>query len=195
MFAGRRANRTKITKNKQQKHEFQRLLLQERTNQQMSQIILSGFPPVIDEATHTLILGSFPGQASLDAQQYYAFRHNQFWRLLSVVLQQDLVVCEYPQKLELLLAHGIGLWDIFCHCVRQGSLDAAIREGQLNDFATLRRDYPQLRRVCFNGKTAAKIQSWFQAQGYQTLVLPSSSPANAMRSFAEKSHEWQQILN
>ncbi len=161
----------------------------------MSQIILSGFPPVIDEASHTLILGSFPGQASLDAQQYYAFRHNQFWRLLSVVLQLDLVTCEYPQKLELLLEHGIGLWDIFRQCVRQGSLDAAIRDGQLNDFAALRRDYPQLRRVCFNGKTAAKIQNWFQAQGYQTLVLPSSSPANAMRSFAEKSHEWQQILN
>jgi hypoxanthine-DNA glycosylase len=193
MFADRRTNRAKITKNKQQKHEFQRLLLQERTNQQMSQIILSGFPQ-LSMRPHP-DSGEFSGQASLDAQQYYAFRHNQFWRLLSVVLQQDLVVCEYPQKLELLLAHGIGLWDIFRHCVRQGSLDAAIRDGQLNDFATLRRDYPQLRRVCFNGKTAAKIQSWFQAQGYQTLVLPSSSPANAMRSFAEKSHEWQQILN
>lgn len=157
-------------------------------------MILSGFPPVINEATYTLILGSFPGQASLEAQQYYAFRHNQFWRLMSEVLRQDLVGRAYPQKLEMLLAHGIGLWDIFRHCERQGSLDAAIRDGQLNDFAELHRQYPLLRRVCFNGKTAARIQTWFQAQGYQTLVLPSSSPANAMRSFAEKSHDWQQII-
>jgi len=154
---------------------------------------LTGFAPIIDMQTHTLILGSFPGDASLKAQQYYAFRHNQFWRLLSALLKVDLLTLEYHQKLTLLLANGIGLWDVFKSCRREGSLDSAIREGQLNDFVSLKRQYPQLRQVCFNGKTAAKIQTHFQMQGYETLVLPSSSPANATQTFEQKLITWQRV--
>ena len=155
--------------------------------------VLQGFPPVIGEQTHTLILGSFPGQASLDAQQYYAFRHNQFWRLLSAVLQTDLLALAYADRLIQLEAHGIGLWDVFRSCVRQGSLDSAIKNGQLNDFVSLQQHYPKLRRLCFNGKTAARIERYFQQQGYQTLVLPSSSPAHAAMSFEEKLSCWQAL--
>ena len=155
---------------------------------------LSGFPAVIDERTHTLILGSFPGEASLNAQQYYAFRHNQFWRLLSALLEIDLVTLDYPEKLAILLTNGIGLWDVFKACERKGSLDSAIRAGQLNDFAALQHQYPRLKRVCFNGKTAARIQAHFQSQGYETLALPSSSPANAMQTFEQKLCAWQQII-
>ncbi|MBC3886535.1 DNA-deoxyinosine glycosylase [Undibacterium griseum] len=154
---------------------------------------LSGFPPVIHADTHTLILGSFPGNASLLAGQYYAFRHNQFWRLLSAVVERDLTALDYPDKLVALLQQGIGLWDIFRHCQRQGSLDTAIRNGELNDFSALHQQYPLLQRVCFNGQTAARLQRWFREQGFQTLVLPSSSPAHASKSFAQKCLEWQQL--
>jgi len=157
--------------------------------------VLQGFPPVIGEHTHTLILGSFPGQASLQAQQYYAFRHNQFWRLLSAVLDCDLQALPYADRITHLNAHGIGLWDVFRSCVRQGSLDSAIRDGQLNDFESLQLRYPSLRRLCFNGKTAAKIEQYFQQRGYQTLVLPSSSPAYAAMRFEEKLSYWQAALH
>ncbi|MBC3862583.1 DNA-deoxyinosine glycosylase [Undibacterium jejuense] len=154
---------------------------------------LSGFAPVIDERAHTLVLGSFPGVASLKSQQYYGFRHNQFWRLMSDVIEEDLMVLEYRHKLDALLSAGIGLWDVFKSCQRQGSLDSAIREGQFNDFVALRNQYPRLQRVCFNGKTAAKIQAYFDDHGYSTLVLPSSSPANAMQTFEQKLLVWRKI--
>src|SRR5450830_34357 len=155
--------------------------------------VLAGFPAVIDSATHTLILGSFPGEASLTAQQYYAFKHNQFWRLLSAIMNTDLRSLSYQEKLRYLLSNGIGLWDIFQSCQREGSLDSAIRAGQLNDFARLKKQYPALQRVCFNGKTAAKIQQYFLAQGYKILVLPSSSPANATQTFEQKLNIWRNI--
>ncbi len=148
---------------------------------------------MINDATHTLILGSFPGQASLQAQQYYAFPHNQFWRLLSRVLEVDLAAMAYPDRLVHLLAHGIGIWDVFEACLRQGSLDSAIRQGEINDFAALQQAYPRLQRLCFNGKTAGKRERDLTQMGYQTLQLPSSSPAYAQMRFEEKFLHWQQI--
>lgn len=155
--------------------------------------LLLGFPPVINETTHTLILGSFPGQASLQARQYYAFPQNQFWRLLSQVLGEDLCALAYPVRLAHLLAHGIGLWDVFEACMRQGSLDSAIRQVEINDFKTLQETHPALRRLCFNGKTAGKIDRNLSQLGYQTCHLPSSSPAYAQMRFDEKLLQWQQI--
>lgn len=155
--------------------------------------LLRGFPPVIDQDTHTLILGSFPGGASLQAQQYYAFPQNQFWRLLTAVLDDDLTAQSYPERLERLLAHGIGLWDVFDSCRRQGSLDSAIKQASMNDFKALQLEYPQLIRLCFNGKTAAGMQARLEQLGFQTLRLPSSSPAYAQLGFADKLLHWQRI--
>lgn len=156
--------------------------------------LLQGFPPVVNAETHTLILGSFPGVASLDATQYYAYKQNQFWRLISASLGTDLVALDYEQRLRGLLAHGIGLWDVFQSCVRTGSLDSAIRDGKLNDFSMLQASHPKLRKLCFNGQAAGKMAAYFQEQGYLTAILPSSSPAYAMRSFEEKLQVWQSEL-
>ncbi len=155
---------------------------------------LAGFPPVIDSATRVLILGSFPGVASLAAQQYYAHPRNQFWRLLTAVLGEDLVALPYAERLQRLRAHRVGLWDVIDVCEREGSLDAAIRNAQPNDFARLKHDCPELRRVCFNGKTSGKFAPQFVAAGFDTLVLPSSSPANAQLSFEQKLLEWKRVL-
>ena len=156
--------------------------------------LLLGFPSIIDDATHTLILGSFPGEASLNAKQYYAFPQNQFWRLLSEVLNTDLVALEYRERLQQLLAHGIGLWDVFEACVRQGSLDSAIKQGKMNDFKSLQLAYPNLKKLCFNGKAAGKFERDLMLLGYQTLQLPSSSPAYAQMRFDAKLYHWQQII-
>ncbi len=134
-------------------------------------------PPVIDRHIETLILGSFPGQASLNAAQYYAHKHNQFWRLMSTVLDCDLTALPYRRRLGALLDHHIGLWDIIAQCERNGSLDSAIRNAQHNDFVFLKRRAPRLKKVCFNGKTAARCAPHFAERGYSTLLLPSSSPA------------------
>lgn len=156
--------------------------------------LLTGFQPVINHATRILILGSFPGEASLTAQQYYAHPRNQFWRLLSAVAGEDLVALPYEQRLQHLLARQIGLWDVLAACAREGSLDTAIRQAQANEFAHLKHQCPALHRVCFNGKTSGKFEPIFAAAGFDTLVLPSSSPANAQLSFEQKLAQWQNIL-
>ncbi|CAB3970651.1 MULTISPECIES: DNA-deoxyinosine glycosylase [Burkholderia] len=157
--------------------------------------MLRGFPPVVAAHTHTMILGSFPGEASLDAAQYYAHPRNQFWRLLGTVLGEPaLHELAYDARLERVLSHGIGIWDVLAACHREGSLDSAIRHAKPNDFDALREHAPLLKRVCFNGKTAGRFAEAIGAAGYDTLVLPSSSPANAMLSFEQKLSCWRDIL-
>ncbi|GGC09486.1 DNA-deoxyinosine glycosylase [Oxalicibacterium flavum] len=159
-----------------------------------SSALLTCFAPVVDRHTEILILGSFPGEASLAAQQYYAHPQNQFWRLLSAVFDKDLVALPYAERLLRLKAHRIGLWDVIAACAREGSLDSAIRHAQHNDFAPLRRQCPALRRVCFNGKTSGKQAPLFAKAGFDTLVLPSSSPAYAVMRFEQKLVHWRGII-
>lgn len=155
--------------------------------------LLTGLPPIIDDKTRVLILGSFPGEASLHAKQYYAHPRNQFWRLLSAVLNEPLHALAYEERLERLRDHQIGLWDVIDVCEREGSLDSAIRRAQHNDFDVLKHQCPHLRRVCFNGKTSGKFAPRFAEAGFETLVLPSSSPANMQLSFEQKLAVWRGI--
>lgn len=155
---------------------------------------LNGFPPVLSKDIHTLILGSFPGRESLAQRQYYAHPRNQFWPLLSKVLDDDLVSLAYEQRLQRLLSHRIGLWDVITMCEREGSLDARIRKAVPNDFARLKRECPLLAKICFNGKVAGAYATRLSGAGYQTLQLPSSSPAYASRTFEEKLSVWRHIV-
>jgi hypoxanthine-DNA glycosylase len=152
--------------------------------------ILYGLPPVLDAGVETLILGSFPSPASLAAQHYYAHRQNQFWRLLAALTGEPLASLDYVEKRRCLLRHRVGVWDVYRSCVRQGALDSAIEVAESNDFSLLKTNAPQLRRVCFNGKTSGKFERWFRAQGYDTHVLPSSSPAYTL-AFERKLELWR----
>ena len=156
--------------------------------------LLAGFAPLNDADTRVLILGSFPGKASLNAQQYYAHPRNQFWRLISTVIAHDLTCMPYDEKLATLLHHHIGLWDVIAACTREGSLDSAIRQAQSNDFTQFKNRYPKLRLIAFNGKTSAKHQALFSGAGFTTLALPSSSPAYAAMTFAQKLTLWHGIV-
>ncbi len=161
---------------------------------ELSPSLLSGFPPAMHAEARLLVLGSFPGAASLAAGQYYAHPRNQFWRLLSAVLNDDLVSLPYAVRLERLSAHRIGLWDVIAACEREGSLDSSIRRAQTTDFSVLQRGYPALRHIAVNGKTAGRFAPLFAQAGFDTLVLPSSSPANAQLSFEQKLVQWRALL-
>jgi hypoxanthine-DNA glycosylase len=149
---------------------------------------------VADARVQTLILGSFPSAASLAAGQYYAHPRNQFWPILSAVLAQPLVELPYAERLERLLAHAIGLWDVIDACERKGSLDTAIRNAQRSDVTGLLGAMPRLERVLLNGKLAGRAAPWFEAAGVTANVVPSSSPAFATLSLADKVALWRQAL-
>jgi len=138
-----------------------------------------------------LILGSFPSTASLAAQAYYAHPQNQFWRVLGAVIGRPLKEMTYPARLQAVRDAGIAIWDIYSSCARAGSLDSAIRDAVANDFRGLQESAPALRRICFNGRTAAKCLREIEALGYEAVVLPSTSPAHAGMTFEEKLGRWR----
>lgn len=152
-----------------------------------------GLPPVLDTATRVLILGSFPGVASLVARQYYAHPRNHFWPLMAALLDAPLAELPYPRRLAALRAHGVGLWDSIVRCSRAGSADAAIRGAEMAEIWLARRRAPALALVCFNGKTAAKVAPLWRDAGYAIRVLPSSSPAYTL-SFSDKLAGWREAL-
>lgn len=152
--------------------------------------IKQSFAPVVAPSTRVLILGSLPSDASLAAAQYYAHPRNQFWPLIGNVLNlPDFAALPYPTRLEQLLTHGIGLWDIVAQAHRAGSLDNAIRHVERNDLAQLIAHLPELRGVAFNGQTAARAAREVEQIGLPWLALPSSSPAYT-RPFVEKREQW-----
>ncbi len=141
-----------------------------------------------------LILGSFLSTASLAAQQYSAHPQNQFWRILGAVIEQPLRKMDYAVRLVAVRTAGIGIWDVYSSCERAGSLDSAIREARPNDLGALRTAAPSLRRICFNGRMAAKRIREVEAMGFEALVLPSTSQAHAGMSFEQKLAAWQAAL-
>jgi hypoxanthine-DNA glycosylase len=141
-----------------------------------------------------LILGSFPSTASLAAQQYYAHPQNQFWRIVGAVIEKPLKEMGYPARIAAVQAAGIAIWDVFASCERAGSLDKAIRDAVPNPLAALQESAPALRRICFNGGTASRRIREVEALGFEALVLPSTSPAHAGMSFAEKLARWRAAL-
>ena len=154
-----------------------------------------GLPPVADESTRLFILGSLPGEQSLKESRYYAHPRNQFWKLVGAVIGQDLHALAYDARLAALKRHGVGLWDVVSAARREGSLDAAIRDARHNDIGGLKRDYPHLKAIGFNGGKAAKdgLQLLAEDVGLELFTLPSSSPAYASMPLAGKTEAWLRL--
>ncbi len=153
--------------------------------------LLQGLPPVIARGTRLLVLGSFPGVASLAAGRYYAHPRNQFWPLVGALWGVDLPAMTYPARLAELRRRGLGLWDVYARCRREGSLDSAIEDAEYNDLAGLRRRAPALRAIAHNGGESARAMRFTRALGLPVLRLPSTSPANASWSFERKLAAWR----
>lgn len=150
------------------------------------------FPPVAGPATRLLILGSLPGERSLAEARYYAHPQNQFWRLLGTALAIDLAAMPYPDRLDVLSANRVGLWDVVATARRHGSSDAAIRDPAANDIATLVAQLPDLRAVAFNGGTAARHGIRLIPPGITTITLPSSSPLHTI-GITAKQPAWSSL--
>ena len=143
-----------------------------------------------------LILGSLPGQRSIDAQQYYAHPQNSFWEIMGELTGAD---GSYAQRCEILIEHGIALWDVLESSVRSGSMDADIRRGteKVNDFDSFFLSHADVLHVCFNGQKAAQMFRQFvrlESAAWKTKVLPSTSPAYAAMPYSEKLRCWRQAI-
>jgi hypoxanthine-DNA glycosylase len=158
-------------------------------------LLHTGLAPVVFADTRLVVLGSFPGAASLAAQQYYGHPRNQFWPILSALWGVDLLPLPYTQRLAALRGHGVGLWDVYGACRRAGSLDSAIRDAQANDLAALLVHAPGLHAVAHNGGESARAMQRSAALGVAVARLPSTSPANASWSFERKLAAWRAVFS
>jgi hypoxanthine-DNA glycosylase len=154
--------------------------------------VLRGLPPVVAADARVLILGSFPGAASLAARAYYAHPRNHFWPIMAALTGEPLTALPYSERLARLHAHRIGVWDVIVACHRAGSSDQAIRNAERGQVHRAQRAAPELRVVAFNGNTAATAEPEWRAAGYATLRLPSTSPAYT-RPLGEKLAAWQAL--
>ena len=161
----------------------------------MAAATLTGLAPLVSPATRVLILGSFPGARSLQTQQYYGHPQNQFWKILQAILpssRRGICGDSYENRSAWLLEQGLGLWDVYASCEREGSLDSAIRNAVPNDIAALH--LPQLQAIAHNGGESFKHARHTQTLGVPVYQLPSTSPANASWSFERKLAAWREVL-
>jgi hypoxanthine-DNA glycosylase len=155
------------------------------------------FDPVVDGNTRLIVLGSLPGDKSLAAQEYYGNRQNKFWTLMSSVIGIELVSLEYGARLQSLLEHSVGLWDVVAEAHRPGSLDSNIQDRQNNDLLGLLARFPSIQAIAFNGGTAAKIGMKVLGEKlsqFEVVILPSSSPAYTL-AYSEKLAKWKLLVH
>lgn len=159
--------------------------------------MLKSFAAVTDDNTRILVVGTMPGEASLKAGEYYAYKYNHFWPIIFKLFNGGEVLTSYEAKLSLLLGARVGLWDSLKNCRRQGSLDKDIKEEKTNNFKLLFKKRPGIKRVVFNGQAAKRF---FTAHNTlepcrEYVLMPSTSPANASKSFEEKLSLWRGALS
>jgi hypoxanthine-DNA glycosylase len=162
----------------------------------------TGFPAVARADARVLILGSMPGSASLAATRYYAHPRNAFWPIMGTLLGFAATL-DYAERLQRLQENGVALWDVAHRCRRPGSLDANIETDSVeaNDFPAFFSGHAHVRAVYFNGAAAASLYRRHVlpqlADPWRALprhTLPSTSPAHAARTCADKLAIWRGIL-
>lgn len=152
------------------------------------------FLPISSSDANILILGTMPGVKSLEMNQYYGHNQNNFWKFLFAIFNEDFSN-DYEIRKKLLEKNHIALWDVLQYCDRIGSLDSAIKNEIANDFETFLQQHPNIKTIFFNGqKAAAFFKKHVHLQKvYKLVILPSTSPANASKSFQSKLEEWKII--
>ena len=157
-------------------------------------MIAHPIPPVFDENSRVLILGSFPSVRSREIGFFYGHPQNRFWRTLATVLNEEQVPQTIEEKLAFLLSHGIALWDVIASCEITGSSDASIKNVVPNDLSKLLERAP-IERIFTNGGTAHRLyQKYLKPQtGMDDLCLPSTSPANAAWTQERLNKAWSVV--
>lgn len=158
--------------------------------------MIQGFPPIKAETPCFLILGSAPSVLSLQKGEYYGHPRNAFWKIMSEIFCVDFN--SYEEKKALVMKNNITIWDVIKSCNREGSLDSAIKDEQLNDLKKYIDDNSTLKKVLFNGGKAyslyKKYINYFP-KNIEFIKMPSTSPAYTL-SFDKKKSIWERaILN
>lgn len=162
---------------------------------------IHSFPPVIDEKSRVLILGTAPSVKSLEQGQFYGNPQNYMWRIVYRLFASSDPDPSYEARLSFLKEHRLALWDVIESCEREGSLDVNIRDVIPQNLPKLIADYPGLRCFAFNGSksfdTFRKFYGGHESFRHLALLkLPSSSPipTKHMRTLEDRVEAWSAIV-
>ncbi|MFH1208367.1 MAG: DNA-deoxyinosine glycosylase [Candidatus Omnitrophota bacterium] len=153
------------------------------------------FAPMAYPGAEILILGSMPGERSLQLKQYYGHSMNQFWRVLQEIFGAG-ELRNYQSKKALLRDHGIAVWDVVKNCHRCGSSDLSIRKAKANDIFGFLAKHPGIRHILLNGRTTEEyfVRFFGRAMPLPYDYVPSTSPAHAGLNFKTKLRLWKQAF-
>ena len=156
--------------------------------------IIHPFPPLYDDNSEILILGSFPSVKSREEMFFYGHPQNRFWRVIAAVTESK-VPENISEKRELLLKNRIALWDVISSCEITGSSDSSIKNVIPNDLSEILKN-SKIKRIYVNGKTSEKYYNKYMRErtGINAVCLPSTSPANAKWTLEKLQEEWKRIL-
>ena len=146
-------------------------------------------PPVYNDRSRVLVLGSFPSPKSRETGFYYGHPQNRFWKVLAAVFDEE-TPATIEEKKAFLYAHDIALWDVIASCEIVGAGDSTIRNAKPNDFSVI-FSAAKIKAVFTTGKTAAKLYKKFT--GSDSACLPSPSPANCAVSMDAMVKEYKKI--
>lgn len=153
------------------------------------------FPPLFDESSRILILGSFPSVKSREQMFFYGHPQNRFWKMLATVFSCE-VPRTIPEKRELILTHHLALWDVIASCEIHGSSDSSIRNVKVNDFSEIFAAC-RIETILVNGSTAYRYYEKYAMPITKrpAVRMPSTSPANAAWTLDRLVQAWGEELH
>ena len=148
------------------------------------------FGPVYDSKSKVLLLGSFPSVKSRKEQFYYAHPQNRFWKVMSIIFNEEIT-----DKKQFLLNKNIALWDVIESCEINGSSDASIKNVIPNDISLIINN-SEVKYIFVLGKKAYDMyyKYVFNKVKKDAILLPSTSPANAIKNLDELVKEFSIII-
>ena len=152
--------------------------------------VVHDIPPVYDETSRVLILGSFPSIKSREGHFFYNHPQNRFWKVIAGVFRQPVPENIKQKKLMLLKCH-VAVWDVIAQCDIEGSSDSSIKNAVANDIEPILKAAPIQKIYCNGAKSWQLYRKYIlPVTGIEAEKLPSTSPANAASSLERLIEAW-----
>lgn len=155
----------------------------------------TSFPPISNSETEVLILGTLPGDKSLELGEYFAHPRNRFWKIIAAITKNPLPK-DYLQKRDLLYNTRIGVWNVLHKANRKGTLDSAIQNEVPNNIPGFIAEHTKLKVIAFDGIKAEALydKHFTRRRDIKYILLPACSPANARFNLKALCDRWEEIL-
>lgn len=139
-------------------------------------------PPIYNEHSEVLILGSLPSVKSREEKFYYAHPKNRFWKTLSAIFEEE-IGNTIEEKKEFLYRNHIALFDVIKSCEIENSSDTSIKNVVPNNLKTIIKQ-SQIKFIFTTGRKAYDLYQkyCFPKTKIEAIYLPSTSPANCPKN-------------